>query len=235
MTRTAIVIGLFVALTACTGSPGDGANQGGESTKVEEVKTVADGFSDDGAAALQRISASLQDPSVATKLRTCVSQMKGETLVATDLRYRKSGSNWTFDSAKVRHASAAQSQDATAQTCIDDAARGTSFSVDSNQELETAAAEFIVKLRWPVPLPAEGAEVSNDAIARMISTGGTGITMEGCSTCKLKTDGTGGYQCVALKSGNEGDCDIMGPNQCATTPKACVTGFFGGTRGVVMF
>lgn len=235
MTRTAILLGLSVAFTACTGSPRDGTKQGEESTKAGEAKIVADGFSDDGAAALRRISSSLQEPSVAAKLRNCFSEIKGERLVAMDLRYRKSGSNWTFDSAKVKEASQAQGQDATVQRCIDDAARGVSFPVDSNQELETAAAEFIVRLRWPVPLPAQDAEVSNEAIARMINTGGTGVTMEGCSTCKLKTDGTGGYECVAQKSGKEADCDIMGPSQCVTTPKACVTGFFGGTRGIIMF
>ena len=235
MTRTAIVIALSVALTACTGSPRDGTKQGDESTKAGEATAVAEGFSDDGTAALRRLSSSLQEPSVAAKLRNCFSEMAGERLVATDLRYRKSGNSWTFDSAKVRQASAAQGPDETVQRCLDDAARGTSFPVDSNEELETAAAEFVVRLRWPLPLPAEGAEVSNDAIARMISTGGTGVTMEGCSTCKLKTDGTGGYQCVSQKSGKEADCDIMGPRQCVTTPKACVTGFFGGWRGVIMF
>ena len=235
MTRTAIFIGLSVALTACSGSPRDGTTQGEESTKVEQTNNVADAFSDDGAGALKRISSSLQEPSVAAKLRNCFSGMKGDRLVATDLRYRKSGSSWTFDSAKVRQTSAAQDQDATLEKCIDDATRGTSFPVDSNEGLETAAAAFTLRLRWPLPLPAEGAEVSNDAIARMISTGGGGVTMEGCSTCKLKTDGTGGYQCIAKKSGNDTDCEIIGSNACATTPKACVTGFFGGSRGVIMF
>ena len=222
MTRIGIIIGLSVALMGCTKGP------------KEEAKRFTYDFTDDGAAASQRISTSLQEPAVAAKLRSCLSQLKGEGLVATDLRYRKSGSSWTFDNVNVTKTSLAQGQGATVQKCIEEAARGTSFSVDTNQELESAAPEFVVRLGWGLPLPPEGTEVTNDAIARMIGTGGV-ITMEGCSTCKLKTDGSGNYQCIAKKSGNEGDCEIISTNACATTPKACVSGFFGGSRGVVMF
>lgn len=232
MTRIGIIIGLSLTLTGCTQGSREEAKK--EEAKKEEVKTVVDAFSDDGAAALQRLSSSLQEPAVAAKLRSCLSQLKGEGLVASDLRYRKSGDSWTFDNAKVTKTSLAKGQDATVQKCIEESARGTSFSVDPNQELETAASEFVVKLGLPLPLPPEGTEVTNDAIARMIGTGGV-ITMEGCSTCKLKTDGSGNYQCIAKKSGNEGDCEILSANSCATTPKACATGFFGGSRGVIMY
>lgn len=224
MTRVGIILGLSLALTACTQTP------------REEAKRFTYDFTDDGAAASQRISQSLQEPAVAAKLRSCLGQLKGEGLVATDLRYRKSGSSWTFDNVTVTKTSLAQGQDATVQKCIDEAARGTSFSVDPNQALENDAPEFVVRLGWGLPLPPEGTEVTNDAIARMIGTGGAGVvTMEGCSTCKLKTDGSGNYECIRKKAGNEGDCEILSTNSCATTPKACVTGFFGGSRGVVMY
>jgi hypothetical protein len=224
MTRVAIIIGLSLTLAGCT------------QPAKEEAKKSSYDFSDEGAAAAQRISSSLQEPAVAGKLRSCMSQLKGEGLVATDLRYRKSGSTWTFDNVSVTKTSLAQGQDAAVQKCIEEAARGTSFSVDSNQEIETVAPEFLVRLGWGLPLPPEGTEVTNDAIARMIGTGGAGVvTMEGCSTCKLKTDGTGNYECIRKKAGSEGDCEIISSNSCATTPKACVSGFFGGSRGVVMY
>lgn len=222
MTRIGTILGLSLALTACAKTP------------EAETGKPSHNFSDNGAAASQRIGASLQEPVVAAKLRSCLSQLKGEGLVGTSLRYRKSGSSWALDDVKVTKTSLPQGEDAAAQNCIQESARGTSFSVDSNEELEKAAAEFIVKLGWSIPLPAEGTELTNDAIARMIGTGGV-ITMEGCSTCQLKTDGTGSYKCVKKASGGEGDCEIIGSNACATTPKACVSGFFGGTRGVIMF
>lgn len=222
MMRIGTILGLSLALTGCTQTP------------KEETKRPAHAFSDNGAAASQRISVSLQEPAVAAKLRSCLSQLKGEGLVGTSLRYRKSGSSWAFDDVRVTKTSLPQGQDATVQTCIQESVRGTSFSVDSKEELETAAAEFVVKLGLSIPLPKEGTEITNETIARMIGGGGV-ITMEGCSTCQLKTDGTGGYRCVKLTSGNEGDCEVIGANACATTPKACVSGFLGGTRGVVMF
>ena len=233
MTRIGI-LGLSLALAGCTQAPRD------EAPKAESPKDGATSFTydftDDGAAASQRISKSLQDPAVMAKLRSCVGQVKGKGLVATDLRYRKSGDSWTFDNVSVTKTSLASEQGATIQRCIEDAARGTSFSVDPNQALETTAPEFVVRLGWGLPLPPEGAEVTNDAIARMIGTGGAGVvTMEGCSTCKLKTDGSGNYECIKKKAGKEGDCEIISTNACATTPMACVTGFFGGSRGVVMF
>ena len=222
MTRFGIVIGLSLAVTACKEAP------------KEQVKSVPHAFTDNGAAASQRISGSLQEPAVAAKLRRCLSQLKGQGLVATDLTYRKAGNSWNFDNVKVTKASLAQGQDATVQKCLEESARGTSFAVDSNQELETAAPEFVVRLGWSLPLPPEGTEVTNEAIARMISTGGV-ITMEGCSTCELKKDGSGSYQCIRKTSGSEVDCEVIGTNACAVTPKACVSGFFGGSRGVIMY
>lgn len=223
MTRLGIAFGLIAALSACTKSP------------KEEPKHVVNAFTDNGAAASQRISQSIQEPTVAAKLRTCLGQLKSQGLVATDIRYNKSGGNWTFDNAKVTKASLAKGEDAAVAKCIEESVRGTSFAVNSNEQLETVATQFVVKLGFPIPLPPEGTGMSNDAIARMISTGGGVITMEGCSTCQLKTDGSGNYQCVRKKSGNEGDCEIISSNSCATSTKACVSGFYGGSRGVVMF
>ncbi len=222
MTRIGITIGLSLAVAACTQS------------RKEEAQKVPHTFTDNGAAASQRIGRSLQDPAIAVKLRNCWSQLKGEGVVGTDLTYRKSGNDWTFDNAKVTKSGLPQGQDAAVQKCLEEAARASSFAVDSKQELEQAAPEFVVRLGWSVPLPAEGTDMTNDVIARMISTGGV-ITMEGCSTCQLRTDGTGSYQCVRKNSGSDVDCEIIGTNACATTPKACVSGFFGGKRGVVMF
>jgi hypothetical protein len=63
-----------------------------------------------------------------------------------DLTYRKSSDNWLFDDVKVKKSTLPQGQDAVAQRCIKESARATTFPVDSKQELEKAAEEFIVRL-----------------------------------------------------------------------------------------
>ena len=128
MTRIGIIIGLSLALTGCT------------KAAKEETRQPPPIFSDNGAAASQRISVSLQEPAVAAKLRNCLSQLKGQGLVGTSLTYRKSGSSWAFDDAKVTKATLPQGEDAAVQKCIQESARGTSFSVDSKEALETAAS-----------------------------------------------------------------------------------------------
>jgi hypothetical protein len=223
MKRIGIIIGLSLAMTACTQS------------RKEEASSVPT-FSDGGVGAGQRIGRYLQDSVVAAKLRTCWSQLKADGAVAMDLNYRKSGNNWTFESAKVTKSALPQGQDAIALRCMEESARATSFPVDSKQELEMAAPEFVVRLGWSVPLPAEGTQVTTEQMARMIGTGGGGvITVPGCSDCQLRGVPPYGYKCVAKSSGSNVDCEEVATNVCATTPKACLRGVFGGTSGVIMF
>jgi len=224
MTRIGIMLGLSLAMAGCT-------------QKRPEEAPPPPGFSDDGAAAGQRIGAYLQSTVVATKLRACWDQLKAEGAIATDLTYRKSGDTWTFDSVKVTKSTLSQDQDAMAQRCLEESARGTSFAVDSKQELEQLVRQFVVRLGWSVPLPAEGTEMPSEQLARMIGTGGAGgvITVPGCSDCQLRGEPPYGYKCVAKASGSQTDCEEVATNVCATTPKACLRGMFGGTRGVIMY
>jgi hypothetical protein len=224
MTRIGILLGLSLAMAGC-------------SQKRPEEAPPPPGFSDEGEAAGQRIGAYLQSSVVAAKLRACWDQLKAEGAVATDLTYRKSGDTWTFDSVKVTRSTLSKDQDAIAQRCIEESAGGTSFEVDSKQELEQLVRQFVVRLGWSVPLPAEGTEMPSEQLARMIGTGGAGgvITVPGCSDCQLRGEPPYGYKCVAKKSGSQTDCEEVATNVCATTPKACLRGVFGGTRGVIMY
>ena len=224
MTRIGIMLGLSLAIAGCKQKP------------LEEAPPPP-GFSDEGKAAGQRIGAYLQSTVVAAKLRACWNQLKAEGAVATDLTYRKSGDTWAFDSVKVTKSTLSKDQDAIAQRCIEESARETSFGVDSQQELEQRVRQFVVRLGWSVPLPPEGSEMPSEQLARMIGTGGSGgvITVPGCSDCKLRGRPPYGYECVAKSSGSQTDCEEVATNVCATTPKACLRGVFGGTRGVIMY
>jgi hypothetical protein len=203
--------------------------------RKEQAPPIWASFSDDGVAASNRIGRSLQD-SVVAKLRGCWGQLQGEGAVAMDLMYRKSGTNWSFDSVAVKKSSLASGQDAVAQRCMEESARGTMFPVDAKENLESAAPQFVVRLGWTVPLPAEGTSLGNDQIARMSGGGGPGvITVPGCSTCVWRKEYPYGLKCEARKSGSEIDCEEVNTNTCAVTPKACLRGAFGGSTGVIMF
>lgn len=223
MTRSGILLVFCLATVGCKGD-----------RKAESPPAPRPTFSDNGRAAQQRIGAYLQSTVVVDKLRACWGQLKGPGAVAMDLNYRKSGDDWTFDSAKVTKSTLSQAQNVTARQCIEESARGTSFPVDSKQALEAAAPDFVVRLGWSVPLPAEGTEMTTAQLARMIGTGGV-ITVPGCSDCVSRKEYPYGLKCEAKSSGSNVDCEEINTNTCATTPKACVSGIFGGTRGVIMY
>lgn len=195
------------------------------------------GFSDEGAGAQTRISRALQDVVVAPGFRDCWAQLQGEGAVAADLTYRKSGGNWVFGDAAVRRSALPAGQEAQAERCLDAAARGSAFAVDAKEALENAAPEFVVRLAFPVPLPAAGAQLGDAEVARMIGVGGAGgvITVPGCSNCVPRTEYPYGVKCVSEKSGSNVDCEEINSNTCATTPKACLRGAFGGAGGVIMY
>ncbi|HVF38473.1 MAG TPA: hypothetical protein VM939_01145 [Gemmatimonadaceae bacterium] len=227
MTRIGIMLGLSVAMLACTKSDSD------EPPPKQEA-APRPVFTDAGKGAQQRIGSYLQSSVVTDKLRTCWTQLQGEGAVAVDLTYRKSGDNWTFDSATVKKSSLAKGQEATVQRCIEESARATTFPRDSNQPLETAADQFVVRLGWSVPLPAEGTQLTSTQMARMIGTGGV-ITVPGCSECVSRKEYPYGLKCEARSSGSNTDCEEINTNTCAYTPKACLRGAFGGTSGVIMW
>src|SRR5438067_13250534 len=194
-------------------------------------------FSDGGAGAKNRIGRYLLDNVVTSKLRSCWGQLTGEGAVAMDLTYRKSDTYWVFENAKVTKSTLARGHDVIAQRCIEESARATMFPVDAKEALETAAREFIVRLAFSVPLPAEGTQLTSGQIARMIGSGGGAgeITVSGCSDCVPRTEYPYGVKCVSKSSGSNVDCEEISSNVCATTHRACLRGLDGGTSGVIIY
>jgi len=190
-------------------------------------------FSDEGSAAVSRIGHSLED-TVAPKLRQCWSQLQGSGVIAIDINYRKSGGQWLFADAAVTTSTLSTDQNAVAQRCMEQSARGSAFAVEPKEALEKVASQFVARLGWTVPLPPEGTKVATEQLARMSGSGGV-ITTPGCSACVSRTEYPYGLKCVARKTGSTQDCEEIGTNGCAWTPKACLRGGFAGTGGVIMF
>jgi hypothetical protein len=202
----------------------------------QDVPPPWSNFTDEGAAAATRIGRSLQESVVAPKLRQCWAQVPGEGVIAMDLNYRKAGQTWTFDNVRVTKSTLSGDQNAVAQRCLEESARGTSFAVEPKEALESAASQFIVRLGWPVPLPPEGTKLTTEQIARMGGGSGPGeITVPGCSACVPRLEYPYGLKCAAKKTGSEQDCEEINSNTCAVTPKACMRGGFSGWGGIIIF
>ena len=222
MTRigTTVVLALPIAMLACTLSD----------------KTYPTSFSDKGVATQYRLSRYFQESVVAAKLRDCWSQLQGEGAIAMDFTYRKSNNNWRFDKLSVTKSTLAKGQDYVAQRCMEDSARATVFPVEAKESLEQAAEQFVVRVGWSVPLPAEGTQMTSDQIARMTGSGGGGLGhIAGCSECVSNPNYPYGLKCETRSSGGHLDCKEHASNVCSTAPTACLRGVFSGTGGMVMF
>lgn len=221
--KTMATLAIMLVLAACA--------------PLRDAPDAPPGFSDEGIGAQARIGRLLQDTIVTPAFRSCWQALAGEGAVAADLTYRKTGANWVFEDAALTRSALPGGQDAAAKRCLDAAARGSVFAVDTKEVLENAAPEFVVRLAIPVPLPAAGVQLSDAEVAAMIGVGGAGgvITVPGCSNCVPRKEFPYGLKCVATKSGSNVDCEEINTNTCATTPKACLRGAFGGAGGVIMY
>jgi hypothetical protein len=214
---------LFLSIVACSAK--------------EEQPPYPVNFNDEGAGLQTRLGSYVQQSIVTPKMRACWAELPGQGAFAMDLNYHKDGDRWVFDKAAVTKSSLEKGHETLAQRCVDDAAQTTSFPFDAKDGLEAAAPQMVVRLGWSVPLPAEGTQMTNEQMTRMVGGGGSSgvITVPGCSACVSRKEYPYGLKCESRKSGSDKDCEEINSNTCATTPTACVRGVFGGTRGVIMY
>jgi hypothetical protein len=193
-------------------------------------------FSDKGASALNRLSDYFQKFIVTSKLRENWGQLKGEGAIAMDFTYRKSGSSWAFEKVTVTKSTLPKDQEVLAQRGMEEAVRSTSFPIESKEPLENASEQFVVRLVVPVPLPADGTQLTTEQLARINGGGGGGLgDVAGCSECVSRTEYPYGLKCESRKSGGHLDCRELSTNVCSTAPTTCLTGIFSGAGGVIMY
>ena len=216
-----VVLALSIAMLACA--------HGKPNTQTHPTR-----FNDNGVPVQKRVSRYFEQSVIAPKLRDCWSRLQGEGAIAMDFSYRKSADNWAFDKLAVTKSTLAKGQDALAQRCMEESVRATSFPVEPGEPVERAARQFVVRLGWSVPLPAEGTQMTDDQIARMMGGGGLG-DIAGCSECVERTEYPYGLKCEARTSGGHTNCEENSTNVCSTDPTACFHGVFGGTRGIIAY
>lgn len=205
-------------------------------TPAQVAPVYPTSFSDKGANALIRLSEYFQKSVVTPKLREHWSQLQGEGAVAMDFTFRKSANAWTFEKVAVTKSTLPKEQEAAAQRSMDEAARSTSFPMEPKEALEQAATQFVVRLAVPVPLPAEGTQLTTEQVARIKGGGSGGLgDVAGCSECVSNTEFPYGLKCESRSSGGHMDCKEHSSNVCSTAPTACLHGIFTGAGGVIMY
>lgn len=229
MRRLSMTIGLAalpVWLLACTHMQTPQTNG--------QTQTQPTSFSDNGVAAQNRISRSLQSTVMTPTMRECWSRLQGEGAIAMDFSYRKSGNTWALDKVGVTKSTLPREQDTVALKCMQDSARNSSFPLDRRERLEKAAEKFVVRLSLSVPLPAAGSAITISQMARINGSGGLG-DVAGCSACVSRTEFPYGLKCEARSTGGQLDCREHDTNVCSLAPTACLRGFFSGASGVIMY
>lgn len=161
---------------------------------------------------------------VTPKLRACWERLQGEGTVEIAFTYAASGGGaWALESVEPIKTTLPEEQGAAALRCMQESARGTSFTLPPDDGAE-AYEKLVLKWTWLVPLPPEGSE----ALARRAA---DEDPPRGCAKCIPHYPA----RCQWSSSG-EADCRVDGPNQCSTSGTKCVGGLYGmAGNGVVIF
>ena len=193
-------------------------------------------FNDKGASALKRLSDYFQKSVVTSTFRKNWSQLEGKGAIAMDFTYRKSAKSWGFEKLTVTKSTLPKEEEAVAKRGMEDAVRSTSFPVEPSEALEQASEQFVVRLSVPVPLPAEGTQLTNEQIARIKGGGDGGLgDIPGCSECVERGEYPYGLKCESRTSGGHLDCREESTNVCSTASITCLHGIFSGAGGIIMY
>ena len=173
---------------------------------------------------------------VVPKLKNCWSNVQGKGTIALKYTYTKSGGRWMFSRLETEQSTLRRGQASIASRCMSDAVRGTSFPSDGT---ESTATTYVLKWTWPVPFPANAAQLTSAMFAARANNGGSdGGGCDGRGTpAKCYTCGKGGI-CLTVCVGST-ECktttEAKGGSSittCEATPGTCASGGgFGVTGG----
>ena len=149
---------------------------------------------------------------VTPKLKNCWSRVQGKGTIALKYTYTKAGNGrWVFDKLETDNSTLPRGQETVALECMQDAVRGTSFPIEG---AESSQNSFVLNWSWPVPFPANAAELTSAMFAaRAVSGGGNGGGCDGrgakaaCSNCS-----SDGRSCLSV---------CVGFKECTVTTVLC--------------
>ncbi len=169
---------------------------------------------------------------VVPKLRDCWSRIQGKGTIALKYTYTKGSGKWMFDKLEVSQSTLPRGQDAVALRCMQDAVRSTSYPVEQGEGNQNI---FVLNWSWPVPFPANAAELTNAMFAARAAGGGGGGTggcdghgaQAACFTC-----GADAESCLKVCVGYD-TCTIS-RHGCGSSGACASGGPFGAAGGYIM-
>lgn len=128
---------------------------------------------------------------VMPKLKTCWSNVKGKGRISLKYTYTKKDGRWFLSRLEPRRSTLLAGQDAVAQKCMLEAVRGSSFAVEAD---ESTLSTYVLNWTWPIPFPANEAQLTRAMFAAKPTGGGAGGGCDGwgtapsCFDCKSTCD-----------------------------------------------
>jgi hypothetical protein len=185
------------------------------------VKPAAGPLEEKTAKAQDRIAKAFY-ASIVPNLKKCWGQVGGKGAVRFVYTYKREGQRWVFGQVDSHATSLEREQTVAALRCMREAARGSSYPVESEEAAQNTD-EMEIYWGWPVPLPNDTTE-----LARMIVISTTGdACLKLCKDCTMNAtcDRTcsGWFGCEPV----DGGCQMDGK-------KSCKTGWSGSLAGTVM-
>jgi hypothetical protein len=169
------------------------------------------------------------------KLKNCWSNVQGKGTIALKYTFTKAGARWIFSRLETEETTLPGDRAKVALRCMSDAVRGSSFPVEG---ADTAEDTFVLNWTWPVPFPANAAQLTSAMFAAKPSSGGSGDggcdghgAPAKCYTCSSKD-----ASCLAVCVGIDEPCTVRfnADNKitgCSVAGNKCASGGLFGVSG----
>lgn len=168
------------------------------------------------------------------KLKNCWSSVRGKGRISLKYTYAKTRGRWFLSRLETKQSTLPTGQDAVAQKCMLEAVRGSSFAVEADESTQNT---FVLNWNWPVPFPANEAQLTRSMFAAKPTGGGAGGggcdgegTPASCSNCSKTSPLTCKEVCVGYL-----ECTTDFDGSCRASGKCASGGPFGVSGGLVIY
>ena len=230
-----IVILGFVGVATLLFDPGQAQRPGSQNTGVAGRQVASPRLAVEKTVPTQQRINRYFHGDIVPKLKNCWSGVQGKGKIELKYTYANSGGRWVLDRVEGGPSTLPRGQEAVALRCMQDAARGSSFPMDSG---ETSQSTFEVNWTWPVPFPTNADKLTSTMFAARLNNSGGGGSggCDGAGTkAKCYNCSKDGHACETVCVGYK-TCAVTYPGALCGASGSCASGGpFGVTGGVIMY